>query len=52
VFLFWEICCDGVRICMGRDSKPLDAGRSQLCPENLKNGFNLRVKPFNAACLK
>jgi hypothetical protein len=33
----------------GEIAKPLVAGRAQFCPERLKNGFNLRIKPFNVA---
>lgn len=53
VFFFCEICCDGVRIGMrGEIVKPLVPGRAQFCPETLKNEFNLRIKPFDAACIK
>jgi hypothetical protein len=39
-------------VCGGEAEKLLVAGRAQLCPEKLKNGYNLRIKSLIAACVK
>jgi len=36
----------------GETAKLLVAGRAEPCPEMLKNGLTLRIKPFNAVCVK